>query len=205
MALNPHTRNINRITFPGGEFLSGEVETRKLLKFREDLEDRIGRLQAEVEDLRKAVAEIDRQIVRQGFRQPVPTAARPATSAGTDLGEEDQSSVKSKDGEILGTLRVDETEIVFEPRDDLVFVTSIPPFQSFFVERVLDNMRSTDEGRVTAGEIHADEILSYEVETDGERILQVVVRNYGGERRLREIQSSLRWAFEKMHEKLGQG
>ena len=185
--------------------MSGEDETRKLLKFREDLEDRIARLQAEVEDLRKAVVEIDRQIVRQGFRQPVPTTTRPAPSTGADSGEEDQSSVKSKDGEILGTLQVDDTEIVFEPRDDLVFVTSIPPFQSFFVERVLDNMRTTDEGRVTAGEIPADEILSYEVDTDGERILQVVVRNYGGERRLREIQSSLRWAFEKMHEKLRQG
>ncbi|MCW3978816.1 MAG: hypothetical protein NWF12_03640 [Candidatus Bathyarchaeota archaeon] len=185
--------------------MSSEDETRKLLKFREDLENRIGRLQAEVGDLRRAMAEIDRQIVRQGFRQPVPSPVRPAPSAGADSDEEDQSSVKTKDGEILGTLRVDEAEIVFEPRGDLVFVTSIPPFQSFFVERVLDNMRSADEGRVTAGEISADEILSYDVETDGERILRVAVRNYGGERRLREIQSSLRWAFEKMHEKLGQG
>lgn len=185
--------------------MSSEDETRKLLKFREDLEYRIDRLQTEVEDLRKAVAEIDRQIVRQGFRQPVSTTAKPTPSTGADLGDEDQSSVKSKDGEILGSLRVDETEIVFEPKEDLVFLTSIPPFQSFFVERVLDNMRSTDEGRVDSGEIPADEILSYDIVTDGERILRVVVRDYGGERRLREIQSSLRWAFEKMHEKLGQG
>jgi len=185
--------------------LSGEDETRKLLKLREDLEMRIGRLQTEVEDLRKAVAEIDRHIVRQGFRQPVPATVRPKPSVEGDTDEEDQSSVKSKDGTILGTLRMDETEIVFEPRSDLVFVTSIPPFQSFFVERVLDNMKSTDEGRATSGEISADATLSYDVITDGERILQIVIRNYGGERRLREIQSSLRWAFEKMHEKLGQG
>ncbi len=28
------------------------------------------------------------------------------------------------------------------------------------------------------------------------------MRNYGGERRLREIRSSLRWAFDKMYEKI---
>lgn len=185
--------------------MSSEDETRKLLKLREDLEFRIGRLQTEVEDLRKAVAEIDKHIVRQGFRQPLPSTVRPKPLVEGDTDGEDQSSVKSKDGTILGTLRMDESEIVFEPRGDLVFVTSIPPFQSFFVERVLDNMKSTDEERAALGEISADVTLSYDVITDRERILQILIRNYGGERRLREIQSSLRWAFEKMHEKLGQG
>jgi hypothetical protein len=31
------------------------------------------------------------------------------------------------------------------------------------------------------------------------------VRNYGGERRLREINSSLRWTFDKMYDKIRQG
>jgi hypothetical protein len=87
----------------------------------------------------------------------------------------------------------------------LGFNATIPPFQSFLVERVLDNMRSADEDRVTRGEITADEILSYDVVKEGERILRVVVRNFGGERRMREIQSSLRWAFDKMYDKLRQG
>ena len=52
--------------------VSGEDETRKLLKFRGDLDARIRRLEEEMGDLRKAIAEIDKSIVRQGFRQPVP-------------------------------------------------------------------------------------------------------------------------------------
>jgi len=53
--------------------LSTEDETRKLLKIREDLVSRIESLQGEIENLRKAVTEIDGFIVRQGFRQPIPT------------------------------------------------------------------------------------------------------------------------------------
>lgn len=175
-----------------------EEETRRLLRIRSDLERRMGRLQAEIGDLRKAVAEIDNIIVRHGFRQP--------TTEMDEKREEDTGSisVKTKDGTVLGLLQVDEREITFVPRDGLAFTASIPPFQSFLIDRVLANMRSSDENRAATGEIPPEDVLAYEVSTEGERLLRLVVRNYGGERRLREVRSSLRWTFDKMYEKLKQ-
>jgi hypothetical protein len=183
--------------------LSSEEDTRKLLRIREDLERRRARLQVEIEDLSRAVAEIDRSIVRQGFRRsvPAPERARPPVDEDEEGG---RSSVKSKDGITLGFLDIEEDVIVFEPLSVLGFTTAIPPFQSFFLERVLDNMRATDEGRANQGEVAPDQVLSYEVATEGDRITGITIRNYGGERRLMEVQSSLRWAFEKMYEKLRQ-
>ena len=180
--------------------LSGEDETRKLLKIRGDLEDRIRRLEMEIGDLKKAIAEIDKSIVRQGFRQPVPprVEVKPVVE---DEGD-GRMSVKSKDGATLGHLQVEEERIVFNPVESLAFTVSIPPFQSFFLERVLGNMKATDEGKVAGGEVLPSGVLSFEVATEGERIVGITIRNYGGERRLREIQSSLRWAFDKMYEKL---
>jgi hypothetical protein len=182
--------------------VSGEDETRKLLRVREDLDDRIRRLEVEMGDLKKAIAEIDKSIVRQGFRQPVPPKReiRPVVEDEGDGG----MSVKSKDGTTLGHLHVEEEIIVFNPLDSLAFTVSIPPFQSFFLERVLGNMKATDEGKAAGGDIPPGEVLSFEVATEGERIVGITIRNYGGERRLREIQSSLRWAFDKMYEKLTQ-
>ena len=182
--------------------MSGEDETRKLLKIRGDLDDRIRRLEGEIGDLKKAIAEIDKSIVRQGFRQPVAprVEAKPVLEDDGDGG----MSIKSKDGTPLGHMQIEEEMIVFNPVDSLVFTVSIPPFQSFFLERVLGNMKATDEGKVAGGEIPPGEVLSFEVTTDGERIVGITIRNYGGERRLREIQSSLRWAFDKMYEKLTQ-
>ena len=182
--------------------MSGEDETRKLLKIRGDLDARIHRLEEEIGDLRKAIAEIDKSIVRQGFRQPVPpkVEAKPVVEEGGDGG----MTIKSKDGTTLGHLQVEEEMLVFNPIESLAFTVSIPPFQSFFLERVLGNMKATDEGKIAGGETPPGEGLSFEVETDSERIVGITIRNYGGERRLREIQSSLRWAFDKMYEKLTQ-
>ncbi len=182
--------------------VNGEDETRKLLRVREELEGRIRRLEVEIGDLKKAIAEIDKSIVRQGFRQPVlpKVEAKPAVE---DEGD-GRMSVKSKDGTTLGHLQIEEDIIVFNPVENPVFTVSIPPFQSFFLERVLGNMKATDEGKAAGGEVPPGEVLSFEVATDGERIVAIIIRNYGGERRLREIQSSLRWAFDKMYEKLTQ-
>lgn len=173
-----------------------EEETRRLLKMRDDLVARIARLQGEMGDLRKALTAIDRLIARQGFRQP--------TQEMIEDEEEWRSitSVKSKDGTVLGSLQIEENEIRFVPREDLDFSTSIPPFQSFLIERVFENMRSSDEARTADGEIAPEQVLSYDVITEGDKIMSLNVTNHGGERRLREIRSSLRWTFDKMFEKL---
>jgi hypothetical protein len=65
--------------------------------------------------------------------------------------DEDPSSIKSEDRTTLGTIVIDEAQTVFEPKSDIVFTVDIPPFQSLLIDRVLTNMRSADERRVTAG------------------------------------------------------
>jgi hypothetical protein len=183
----------------GGGYMSAEPEIRKLLEIRGELEAKVERLKVELDDMRKVMAEIDKAIVKQGFRQPSPEPEQVKPK------EDGGSSIQAKDGTVLGRLAIDADTIVFTPREELGFLTSIPPFQSFLVDRVLANMRSTDEDRATRGEIDSKDILSYDVQAEGETIRSLVVHNYGGERRLREIQSSLRWSFDKMYDKLRRG
>ena len=196
--------------------MSSESDIRKLLKMRVDLEERTEQLQAEIEDLKLAMTEIDKAIVKQGFRQPSPVfqSMKPVEPnseeyrqpvAATTETIADGSSIQAKDGTILGRVHVDDDTIVFTPREGLTFMKSTPPFQSFLLDRVLANMRKTDEVRAASGEITHEQVLSYKVEADGEIIKSLNVNNYGGERRLREIQSSIRWSLDKMYDKLRRG
>ena len=196
--------------------MSGENEIKKLLKMRVDLEERAIRLQIEISDLQSAMSEIDKAIVMHGFRQSssgfqsarisettkkeliIPTPKPPSAPM---IEMNDSQSIQAKDGTVLGSLRVTEDTITFKPRSEFKFMTSTPPFQSFLIERVLQNMRTTDEQKATSGELDPTQILEYSVNLDGEEIKNVVVRNYGGERRLREIQSSFRWSLDKMYDK----
>jgi hypothetical protein len=196
--------------------MSGENEIKKLLKMRADLEERAIQLQIEIGDLQSAMSEIDKAIVMHGFRQSssgfqpakisetvkkgsIIETPKPSSSPIIDMNG--SQSIQAKDGTVLGSLRVTEDTITFKPRSEFKFMTSTPPFQSFLIERVLQNMRTTDEQKATSGELDPTQILEYSVNLDGEEIKGVEVRNYGGERRLREIQSSFRWSLDKMYDK----
>lgn len=192
--------------------MSNEQETKKLLQFRETMEQRIQELEQEMQNLQIAMAEIDKLIVNTGFRT-FTTADKlvkdepetPTEPLQTDDIEEDQLSITSKDGTILGAMEIENHTIIFTPAESFDFKLDIPPFESFLVERVLDNMRKTDQERSTNGELDPSEVLEYEVQDQDGKITSLTIHNYGGERRLREINSSIRWTFDKMYDKLTQG
>jgi hypothetical protein len=190
--------------------MSTEDETKKLLEFREKMERRILELETEINDLHKALQEIDKLIVKTGFRTftPAETITKktpPTNSSIVSKSEQDDSmSLTSKDGTILGEINVEKSQIEFTPSEIFGFTTDIPPFQSFFIERVLENMRKTDQERAANGEIDPSKILEYKIMDDEGKIKTISIINYGGERRLREINSSLRWTLDKMYDKVTQ-
>ena len=192
--------------------MSSEQETKKLLQFRESMEQRIQELEQEMSNLQTAMAEIDKLIVNTGFRT-FTTADKlvkdepeiPSEPVQTEDMDEDQQSITSKDGTLLGVMQVENHSIIFTPAEPFDFTLDIPPFESFLIERVLDNMRKTDQERSANGELDPGEILEYEVNNEEGKIVSLIIHNYGGERRLREINSSIRWTFDKMYDKLTQG
>ena len=197
--------------------MSNEQETKKLLGFRESMEQRILELEQEMQNLQKAIEEIDKLIVNTGFKtfitadtlvqsKPKDTQSQETEPAPIPEEEtEDMMNITSKDGTILGTVKVEGHSIIFTPVQSFEFTTDIPPFQSFLIERVLENMHRNDQERATNGEIDPSEILEYTVNEEDGKITQLTVENYGGERRLREINSSLRWTLDKMYDKITQG
>jgi len=216
MSFNIHDLSRFRTYSKLGAKMNSESDIRKLLKMRANLEERADQLQTEIDNLKVAMSELDKAIVKQGFRQSEPTSqtltqTEPKLTINNEPEVEvleastDGSSIQAKDGTILGKIQVTDDTLVFIPREGLNFTISTPPFQSFLIERVLANMKTNDESRAATGDITPDQVLSYQVEADGEIIKSLFVRNYGGERRLREIQSSLRWSLDKMYDKMRRG
>jgi hypothetical protein len=199
--------------------MADENETKKLLGFKASLEMRLREIEQEMSHIRTGLDERNGLLVTTGFRtfstpstsplihvpKQEPEDETPTTVSPSAPPSDDEMSVTGKDGTLLGTIIVKEMELVFTPSDVFQFTTDIPPFQSFLLERVLDNMRRTDRERASDGELEPQEILEYTVETDGNRITKLSITNYGGERRLRELNSSLRWTLDKMYDKLREG
>ncbi len=105
-------------------------------------------------------------------------------------------SVRSRTGANLATVSYTRDEVRFQISPGVELRSEDKPFTSFLLRKVLDQMAEEDKKRAEAGEIDAERALSYEIVYDGERVKEILVRNYREDSRLRELISSVRWTLE---------
>jgi hypothetical protein len=138
------------------------------------------------------------------FPEPLPRQTAPAPMAVPSFepeATEQAFPIKSKMGDELGILYVGNGYLRIVPRPDLNFSAKTPPFQSFFIDRVIGEMHHKDEMAVDAGAKDPSSMIAHEVRTDGDCIKEIRVNNIDEEARIRELRSSIRWTLERMLEK----
>ena len=107
------------------------------------------------------------------------------------------SSIKG--GENLGNAYLSKSQLKIEPASSLNLNT--PPFKSFFLDRILEGMRSKDSDLSKKGELSSNEILNYEIIDDSGLIKEIKISNYGDKHRAKEILNTISWTFSRMLEK----
>ena len=107
------------------------------------------------------------------------------------------SSIKG--GENLGNAYLSKSQLKIEPASSLNLNT--PPFKSFFLDRILEGMRSKDSDLSKKGELSSNEILNYEIIDDSGLIKEIKISNYGDNHRAKEILNTVSWTFSRMLEK----
>jgi len=196
-----------------------EEIVRKLVELRTYLDNRIKELEDEQDKLRTLFKILEEVLVSKSFRRaeaaqparlgPIEEAAPPSAPPvapqppKTTVPPGEEIPLKTQGGLLLANMYVTETEAHIVPAHGMVFNVSTPPFQSFLVGRILEPMRRKDEEDVRSSALTPDQALEYEVVKEGDVIREIVVRNYGNQRRMREIMTTTRWTLEKMSEKVG--
>ncbi len=87
------------------------------------------------------------------------------------------------------------------PDETKNFSVNTLPFNNFLVEKVFAKMQEKDAELVKTKQLTPDKAFSFNVVREGDLIREIVIRNVD-EERLKELKSSIRWTFEKMHEKM---
>ena len=180
---------------------------KKIAELRALLQKRVGEMETEVEGLRILLGFIDDTLLDKGFKRaeivkPTPTPPK-AVPPPPDIEHERSIPLKTVTGDLLANLYVGEDSMRVVLAEDKSFEVNTPPFTSFLVERVLAKMQEKDREAASTGEITPDNILSYNINRDGELIREITIRNVRPERS-RELKSAIRWTLEKMYEKMTQ-
>ena len=204
-----------------GLLMSGysEDDIRRAAEIREWLMKQISDKQEEVERLRTTLTIIDNLLKQGSFKAaanigfatgaitaqvqaalPTVLAARQQPAPTLRSSDRDVRPLKrAKDDFLLANAEVSPSAVVLVPAAGVNLNSNTPPFRSFFLNRILDGMKSKDASQG----LNETDALNYKIEEDNGAIKRVVINNYRDKDRLQEIFNTSAWVFTRMLEKSG--
>jgi hypothetical protein len=187
----------------------GEKEKiKKIAKLRAILEKRIETMETELDGLKTLLDLIDATLIKEGFKRaeiskPIQAPLKQATPQPSITQQKKGIPLKTITGDLLAQFYVEKDSIKIALAENKDFDVNMPPFKSFFVERVLAKMEERDREAASKGKIEPEKILSYNIKQDGNILREITIKNLRRERS-RELKSSIRWTLEKMYERMKQ-
>lgn len=182
-------------------------EIRALLELRTQLGEELDRLKERIEQLEEFIQALDTTIGKGSFttaavaiesakRAPVLTPTETLAASG----EPRSILIMNKSGDLeMATVEVIEQNLRIVPADHAVYNITRGAFARFFIQEILGKFQQEDRLRVESGKIGWDDTFDFEVKSDDKILDEVIVKNFGDEARLEEIQRTLRWTLEKIY------
>ena len=140
--------------------------------------------------------------------QTKPSIDSTTQSTDTDYGQRDNQGVairslkRAKDNLLISNAEYTSTYVRIPMVNEINLNINTPPFKSFFLNRILEGMKSKDKEKIQKGEIDESEIIDYKVDNDENgRINSITISNYRERERLNEIFNTATWVFTRMLEK----
>jgi hypothetical protein len=151
---------------------------------------------------------------QQAGAAAIPTLGATADNGVSSSGGDDSRNIKplkrAKDDFLLANAEISQDTVVIVPVSGINLNVNTPPFKSFFLNRILEGMKSKDAEKVSQGALRESDALNYRVEEDDDSgggssgiIKRIVINKYREKERLQEIFNTSAWVFTRMLEKSG--
>ena len=151
---------------------------------------------------------------QQAGAAATPTLRATADNGISSSGGDDNRNIKplkrAKDDFLLANAEISQDTVVIVPVSGINLNVNTPPFKSFFLNRILEGMKSKDAEKVSQGALRESDALNYRVEEDDDSgggssgiIKRIVINKYREKERLQEIFNTSAWVFTRMLEKSG--
>ena len=176
---------------------------------KEKIEQKIERLRVELDENQMLIETIDHILTDKGFQRATisedltrtPDKKKVDKVVPSSKGEKIETiPLRNMSGDLLAKLYLGKNLLRIKIEEGLNLDSDIPPFNQFFLDRVLEKMVEKDKKRVHQGLLTSEKMFSYQIEKDGKTLREIIVKNFDITR-LRELKSSIRWTLQKMYDK----
>ena len=190
-----------------------DEQIQKMLELKESIIDKMTKHQDELDFLQKNLDVLD--VVLKGSSFTKASSLPRSIKSDVEKPEEEKINVepkdneekpesiqikKNKDGEVIANAFVTPEKISIILNEGIGLSDEIPPLRSFFIERIIGEMKKIDSTDVKNGKIDESSVIDCIINKNGPAIREIIIKNYRQKERLDEIINTATWSLTRMLE-----
>ena len=181
-----------------------DEQIEKMLQLKESIVDKMAKHQDELDFLQKNLDILDVVLKGSSFTKASSLPRKSEPSVETIVKKEDTTDSiqikKNKDGEVIANAFVTPEKISIIMSEGIGLTDEIPPLRSFFIERIIGEMKKIDSADVKDGKIDQSSVIDCVINKNGPAIREIIIKNYRQKERLDEIINTATWSLTRMLE-----
>ena len=190
-----------------------DEQIQKMLELKESIIDKMTKHQDELDFLQKNLDVLD--VVLKGSSFTKASSLPRSIKSDVEKPEEEKINLelkdkeekpesiqikKNKDGEVIANAFVTPEKISIILNEGIGLTDEIPPLRSFFIERIIGEMKKIDSTDVENGKIDEGSVIDCIINKNGPAIREIIIKNYKQKERLDEIINTATWSLTRMLE-----
>ena len=166
-----------------------------ILKIKDHILNEIEKHKQEIEMFEKNLGILNSVLKESSFTKASDLSTKQTKSNSTKI-----PLTRGSSGEIIANAYVTPTQVSIVLNDDIGLDENTPPLKSFFIDRIIADMKRKDSSDVQRGKIQPDSVIDYVINKNGSHIREIIVKNYRQKDRVNEIINTAAWSFSRMIE-----
>jgi len=181
-----------------------EEQVKEIVALKESLIEQIDKHQEGIEMLEKNITVLDLFLKDSSFTKASQLEPRKQAETKPKVIEKPvENSIpikRSNDGKIIANAFVTPEQVSIVLDNEIIINADTPPFKSFFLDRILGEMKKKDVVEAENGKIQKESVIDYIVNKNGTDIREIIIKNYRQKERVNELINTAGWSLTRMLE-----
>jgi len=181
-----------------------DEQIQKMLELKESIIDKMAKHQEELDFLEKNLEVLDVILKGSSFTKASSLPRDEKPTQNVEVGKENKPESipikRNKDGEIIANAFVTPEQVSIILNEGMSLTDETPPLRTFFIERIIGEMKKIDSADVKDGKIDASSVIDCIINKNGPSIREIIIKNYRQKERLDEIINTATWSLTRMLE-----
>ena len=152
-----------------------DEQIRDMLELKEELTEKIIKYREQIEKLERNISVLDTILKQSSFTK----ASELTRNAAKAIKQERKVAItKNSDGTTIANAFVTNDEVSIVLEDNVTLDPETPPLKSFFIDRIIGEMKKKDIQQVESGKIKKDDVINCIINNSGSKIREIIIKNY---------------------------